>query len=118
VACLVKEIQKTTELKYTHQHTSHKLINSQLTIKGIVACLVKEIQITTELKYTHQHTTQKLINSQLSIKGIMACLVKEILAIYGPMIYTAPYVMFLILANPLLGPLEGLGYESLDFFWA
>ena len=35
---------------------------------------------------------------------------------YGPMIYTAPYVLCLIGANPLQGPLEGLGHESQDFF--
>ena len=40
----------------------------------------------------------------------------EILAIHGPMIDTAPYVMFLIQANPLQGPLEGLGNESQDIF--
>jgi len=39
-----------------------------------------------------------------------------LLAIYGPMIYMGPYVMFLMRANPLQGPLEGLGDESLDFF--
>jgi len=41
---------------------------------------------------------------------------KKILAIYGPMIYTALSVMFLMRANPLQGPLEGLGLESWDFF--
>ena len=39
-----------------------------------------------------------------------------IIAIYGPMIYMAPYVMFLMRANPLQGPLEGLGHESQVFF--
>ena len=39
-----------------------------------------------------------------------------LLAIYGPPIYTAPYVMILMWANPLQGPLEGLGHESRDFF--
>ena len=37
---------------------------------------------------------------------------------YGSWIDTALYVMFLIWANPLQGPLEGLGHESRDFFWA
>ena len=40
----------------------------------------------------------------------------SIISIYGPMIYTTPCVMFLMQANPLQGPLEGLGHESLDFF--
>ena len=35
---------------------------------------------------------------------------------YGPLIDTAPYVMCLMGANPLQGPLEGLGHESRDFF--
>ena len=35
---------------------------------------------------------------------------------YGPLIDTALYVMCLMGANPLLGPLEGLGHESLNFF--
>ena len=39
-----------------------------------------------------------------------------VLTIYGPMIYTAPFVMCLMGANPLQGPLEGLGHESQDFF--
>ena len=34
------------------------------------------------------------------------------------MIYTTPYVMFLMQADPLQGPLKGLGHESGDFFWA
>ena len=37
-------------------------------------------------------------------------------AIYGPMIFMAPNVMFLMWENPLQGPLEGLGHESQDFF--
>ena len=32
------------------------------------------------------------------------------------MIYTAPYVMCLMGANQLQGPLEGLGHEKGDFF--
>ena len=40
----------------------------------------------------------------------------NILAIYGPMIYAAPYVMFWMRENPLQGPLEGLGHENRDFF--
>ena len=40
----------------------------------------------------------------------------NLITIYGPMIYTAPYVMRLMGANPLQGPLEGLGHESRDFF--
>ena len=43
---------------------------------------------------------------------------KQVLTIYGPMIYTAPYVMCLMGENPFQGPLEGLGHESQDFFWA
>ena len=39
-----------------------------------------------------------------------------ILTIYGPMIYSALYVMCLMGANPLQEPLEGLGHESRDFF--
>ena len=35
---------------------------------------------------------------------------------YGPLIDMALCVMCLIGANPLLGPLEGLDYESLNFF--
>ena len=35
---------------------------------------------------------------------------------YGPLIDTALYVMCLMRANPSLGPLEGLGHESLNFF--
>ena len=35
---------------------------------------------------------------------------------YVPLIDTALYVMCLMGANPFLGPLEGLGHESLDFF--
>ena len=35
---------------------------------------------------------------------------------FGPLIDTALYVMCLMGTNPLLGPLEGLGHESLDFF--
>ena len=34
---------------------------------------------------------------------------------YGPLIDTTLYVMCSMGANPLLGPLEGLGHESLDF---
>ena len=34
---------------------------------------------------------------------------------YGPLIETALYVMCLMGANPLLGPLEGLGHEILNF---
>jgi len=34
---------------------------------------------------------------------------------YGPLIDTALYVMCLMGANPLQGPLEGLGHESQDF---
>ena len=40
----------------------------------------------------------------------------KILTIYGPIIYTASYVMCLMGANPLQGPLEWLGHESRDFF--
>ena len=35
--------------------------------------------------------------------------------LYGPMIYTAPYVMCFMGANPLQRLLEGLGHESRDF---
>ncbi len=35
-----------------------------------------------------------------------------VLAIYGPMINTAPYVKFLMRAYPLQGPVEGLGHEE------
>jgi hypothetical protein len=38
------------------------------------------------------------------------------LTIYGPMIYTAPYVMVLVRASTLRGPFEGVGPESRDFF--
>ena len=31
------------------------------------------------------------------------------------MIYTEPYLMFLMRENPLQGPLERLGHESLDY---
>ena len=34
------------------------------------------------------------------------------IAFFGPMIYTALYVLFLMWLNPLPGPLEGLGNES------
>ena len=34
---------------------------------------------------------------------------------YGPLIDMALYVMCLMGANPLLGPLKGLGHESQDF---
>ena len=37
------------------------------------------------------------------------------IVIFGPMIYTAPYIMFLMRSNPLQGALEGLGHESRDF---
>ena len=40
-----------------------------------------------------------------------------IIAIYGPMIYTAPYVGNVFDgANQLQGSLEGLDHESQDFF--
>jgi hypothetical protein len=39
------------------------------------------------------------------------------IAIYGPMIYTAPYVMLLMQENPLQGQL-GLGLGPARFFWA
>ena len=39
-----------------------------------------------------------------------------LLTIYGPMIYMTPYIMCLMGANTLQGPLEGLGHESRDFF--
>ena len=43
---------------------------------------------------------------------------KYILAIYGPMIYTALYVMLLMRANPLLGQVgEGWLWKS-RLFWA
>ena len=56
----------------------------------------------------------KKILTKTSLCLIMKSLGKRI-AIYGPMIYMAPYVMFLIWENPLLRPLKGLGHESRDF---
>ena len=35
---------------------------------------------------------------------------------YGPLVDTALYVRCLMGANPLRGPFEGLGHESLNFF--
>ena len=41
-----------------------------------------------------------------------------VLAFYGPLIYTAPYVMFFMRANPLQGPLEGFGPKKVKTFMA
>ena len=42
--------------------------------------------------------------------NIFQCQFPSRLAIYGPMIYMAPYVIFLMWENPLQGPLEGLAH--------
>ena len=44
-----------------------------------------------------------------------------VLAIYGPIFYTALYVMFLMRSNPLKGPLEGWAMKVKTFLgpvWA
>ena len=43
--------------------------------------------------------------------------ISSLLAIYGPMIYTGPYLMLLMRANPLRGQVErGLGPGNQDLF--
>ncbi len=41
----------------------------------------------------------------------------DILAIYGPMIYTAPYVMFLMRADPLRGQAGGGWAQEIETFF-
>ena len=55
----------------------------------------------------HHQMRQKIEERINRIGGALT-----VIAIYGPRIYTAPYVMFLMRANPLQGPLEGLGPET------
>ncbi len=42
----------------------------------------------------------------------------SILTIYAPMIYTVPYVMFLMRADPLRGQVGGGGALEIETFWA
>ncbi len=72
----------------------------------------------TRQKSVENNVFQQIVVQSLIVQHEYLCEFHEKIAIYAPMIHTAPSVMFLMRADPLPGQVGGGWALEIDIFWA